>query len=367
MTMRIAGTVQIDGAPASREVIVISDDPSGRQVLAEGLSESDGTFDISYEGWAGNVIALALDSYGDAFGASTALNQGDIIHPTTPNGYVYEVTIAGTTGTEEPTWSTSAIVTSGGVTFNPVPFYRPVASGPLQGEEVGDVTPTDPEFSSVSALLHFDAANGSQDIVDETGAVWTMTGNAVHSDAQFKFGTASLRILDRDSPVIAATLPLTEGEPFTIEGWARLNDLDGPDGTGRNILIGNDGNQGASSQSIELVDGQLRLQRGSNAGDPIDVTGSSVATADQWTHFAITYDGTTVYGFLGGALEFSQIWSGWKDLGTNFRIGQLLTPNYEQYRVGFLGYLDEIRITDGVCRYSAAFTPPTEPFPDEGP
>lgn len=132
----IAGTVQIDGTPAARDVVVIKDDPSGRKVVAVGQSGANGAFDISYNGWGGPVIALALDHYGNDFQASAALNAGAIVHPSIPNGYVYEVTVAGTTGTEEPAWSTGASVQSGSVTFDPRPYYRPVASGPLQGEEL---------------------------------------------------------------------------------------------------------------------------------------------------------------------------------------------------------------------------------------
>ncbi|MEE3389350.1 MAG: hypothetical protein VX256_14435 [Pseudomonadota bacterium] len=132
----IAGTVQIDGTPAARDVVVIKDDPTGRKVVAVGQSSGDGTFDISYTGWGGPVIALALDHYGNDFQTSAALNAGAIVHPSIPNGFVYEVTVAGTTGTEEPAWSTGASVQSGSVTFDPRPYYRPVASGPLQGEEL---------------------------------------------------------------------------------------------------------------------------------------------------------------------------------------------------------------------------------------
>lgn len=133
---RIAGTVKIDGLVASRDVVVIKDDPAGREVVAVGQSASDGTFDISYSGWTGSVIALAIDEYGQEFKTSKALNQGVIVHPATPNGYVYEVTVAGTTAAEEPVWSTTGTVQSGGVTFSPRAYYRPVASGPLLPEVI---------------------------------------------------------------------------------------------------------------------------------------------------------------------------------------------------------------------------------------
>lgn len=132
---RIAGTVTIDGVPAVRDVIVISDDAAnGRKVVGTGASDGTGAFDITYSDWDGAVIALALDHYGAAFTPSAPINLGTVVHPTLPNGYVYEVTEAGTTGATEPTWTTGSSVVSGSVTFNPRAYYRPVASGPLQGE-----------------------------------------------------------------------------------------------------------------------------------------------------------------------------------------------------------------------------------------
>ncbi|HSX84067.1 MAG TPA: hypothetical protein VLE50_01615 [Cellvibrio sp.] len=133
---RVAGTVQINGVPAQRDLVIISDNPSGREIVGAGESAGDGTFDLTYSGWDGAVIVVALDEYGYVFSASAPLNADTVIHPTTPNGHVYVVTEAGTTGTTEPTWSTTGNVVSGSVTFAPRAYYRPVASGPLQGELV---------------------------------------------------------------------------------------------------------------------------------------------------------------------------------------------------------------------------------------
>jgi len=51
--------------------------------------------------------------------ASTAYNQNDTVRPTTPNNYVYRCTVAGTSGSEEPTWPTTIgeTVSDGTVTW----------------------------------------------------------------------------------------------------------------------------------------------------------------------------------------------------------------------------------------------------------
>lgn len=152
---RIAGTVQIDGTPAARDVLVISNETGSRKVLAEAASEADGTFDITYPNWTGAVIALALDDYGQPFAPETTLNQGAIIHPTMPNGYVFEATTAGTTGTEEPAWNTGGNTQSGSVSFSARPYYRPIASGPLQA----DVLAQQPTEYPLWRLFMYEAAN----------------------------------------------------------------------------------------------------------------------------------------------------------------------------------------------------------------
>lgn len=61
---------------------------------------------------------VAPDTY-TVWTASTALTVGALIVPTVRNGHVYKVTVAGTTGTTEPTWplTSGTTVTNGAVTF----------------------------------------------------------------------------------------------------------------------------------------------------------------------------------------------------------------------------------------------------------
>lgn len=64
-------------------------------------------------------ITVSPVSSVSAWAASTAYSLGAVRTPTTPNGYVYTVTTAGTSAASQPTWPTTigATVTDGGVTW----------------------------------------------------------------------------------------------------------------------------------------------------------------------------------------------------------------------------------------------------------
>jgi hypothetical protein len=176
-TAKVSGTVAIDGTAAARDVIVISNASSGRELVAETTSEADGTFSVEWSnGWTGSVIALAIDAYGDDWSANNTVSVGDIMHPSTANGYVYKCTIAGATGDDEPTWSTDGTtsVIDGGVTWAPQPFYRPVGSGPIQPEVTypDGTQPWTPDALE-SIALWLDATD-AETITEDVGvSVWS--------------------------------------------------------------------------------------------------------------------------------------------------------------------------------------------------
>ncbi len=67
----------------------------------------------------GFASPLSVNLKGTEWAATTAQSLGDFIRPVVPNGFVYEVTTAGTTGGTEPTWPTTPgnTVVNGSVTF----------------------------------------------------------------------------------------------------------------------------------------------------------------------------------------------------------------------------------------------------------
>lgn len=364
----IAGTVAIDGTPTSRNIIVIKNDPSGYAVVGSGASESDGTFDIEYGDWDGAVIVLAIDNYGIDFSISAPLNVGAVVHPTTPNGYVYYVTISGTTGSTEPSWSIDGVVVSGGVTLAPQPYYRPIASGPINGDIIwAEPDPSDEYFHFVSLLLHCDSAPASSTFIDSGNSALTITPQGSiypFADANFfKFGVTSIRVYGSTSSRLEVFndggLDL-EGGNFTAEAWVKRNSS-----SSYGIIVGVWGASGAQQWMLAEVDGYLAFGWYIANNTYYELRSPAVVSiSDTFHHVAVCRDGSTLMLFLDGTLIASRdIPSMWNPTGSPTGSIGASTGNLHQ----FDGWIDEIRVTKGVARYTASFTPSSEPFPDQGP
>lgn len=76
----------------------------------------------------------------DVWQASTAYAVGDLAEPTTPNGFAFRTTVAGTTGSSEPTWPTTNgnTVTDGGVTWEAETAYESGGTEPAWPTSLGD-------------------------------------------------------------------------------------------------------------------------------------------------------------------------------------------------------------------------------------
>ena len=220
--------------------------------------------------------------------------------------------------------------------------------------------PSDPYFSNVSLLLHGDGTNGSTTIVDSSASPKTITafGNAQISTAQSKFGGSSIAF-DGNGDYLAIAGPQeTAANDFTIELWAYFNTSNGsylfdcrpspsaPSGT-YPILYADE----AGGFSLKYVfSGFIKLT-------------SNTLTLNTWHHIAVCrYQGVTrlyVNGVSNG--------SGYTNNDTAFLIdatSPIIGSRSSLDVYQFNGYIDELRITNGVARYTSNFTPPTAPFPN---
>ncbi|WP_066017984.1 hypothetical protein [Endozoicomonas atrinae] len=127
--------------PAARQLVAIEHKPDGSwSVTGDTTSNAETgsyTLDVLTEG--GDTFVLAIDEYGVPFTATASVVQGDLIHPTVPNGHVYRVEVGGTLPATEPEWwidtgTTHTRTIEGDITLRAIPFYRPLAHGPIKAE-----------------------------------------------------------------------------------------------------------------------------------------------------------------------------------------------------------------------------------------
>jgi hypothetical protein len=212
------------------------------------------------------------------------------------------------------------------------------------------VQATDPDFASVSLLLHMDGANNSTTFTDSSTNALTVTpsNNAKISTDVVKYGTGAYRSTSatNDQLALPSTSLLQLTGDFTIEFWlyalasrGRLFTL-----AAANSRIDIDQN-GSNPYKFYLYN------EGAEIFDNLAVglSGSS------WHHLALTRSGSTLRLFGGGTLYATATHS------------STLTPTTVMgsgSAVFFDGYMDDLRITKGVARYTASFTAPTAPFPD---
>ena len=231
------------------------------------------------------------------------------------------------------------------------------------GTTVGDLY-----FSKVTALLPFDGTNGATSTTDSSNSNHTVTfgGDAEISTAQSKFGGSSLS-LDGNGDYVDLPQSTNQfvSDDFTIEFWFRINSGAGSEtvglfgsyytvGGGKGIIM-------ASHPSYPSV--YFQWMYGSGSGTDWGYLNKTQGTRtslsnNTWYHVAVTRSGNTWRLFLNGTQEDSVTQSDqMTDAGSTTRIG-----NYGPSATatdGLDGYIEDLRITKGLARYTSNFTAPT--------
>ena len=211
--------------------------------------------------------------------------------------------------------------------------------------------PADPYFSNVVLLMHGDTLS------DKIGGTVALTGAVVNSTTQSKVGTKSIYVPSSGSfnvtPSVASAFTFGTGD-MTIEFWMYYTNNTGsyqyPLSNGLTspqeiqMRFGDSG-FGTKYQCAFALDGQVSYLINSNYTNAQLVNG--------WHHYALTRKSGTAYVFVDGVLQNSAA------RAQSFTSNTTLT-----FMSVMIGYIQEIRVTKGVCRYSASFTPSTTRFPD---
>lgn len=216
-----------------------------------------------------------------------------------------------------------------------------------------DDAATDPDFANVSLLLKFNGTNGSTTFTDLSsyGHTVTAVGNAQVSTAQSVFDGASL-LCDGTGDYLSiadhAAFDFGTGD-FTIEMRVRFINVE------QCTLIGASGSGGLffANAIAGLSPSPNGISNGRSAVAFDNLTGS-LPTTGIWYALAMTRSGTDLRFFLDGA-----------QIGSTFTNSTSYDLSTGGMVIGSLhnGYIDELRVTKAVARYTANYTVDASGFP----
>lgn len=226
------------------------------------------------------------------------------------------------------------------------------------GTIVGDL---DPYFSNVVLLAFMQGADGSTTFPDSSlspksivalGGAEISTDQSLWGDSSGLFNGSGARLT-----IAAGTADLNFGSgDFTVEAWVRPTSLSG----NKYLAIG----QG----DLATVEGSSWAMTLNGANSDLYV-GSSVYSAappvppvGEWSHVAWAREGSTFRTFLNGVIVGSvgSVSGAINNGATTYPNAIAALPTGSS---SFDGHIDSVRITKGVARYTANFTPPSGPFP----
>jgi len=231
-----------------------------------------------------------------------------------------------------PGYITDVRIQSGGTSGNFTPPTSPLASD-----------------SSTYLLTNFQDAG----IYDRSGLNNVDTvGNAQIDTAVKKYGTGSIQF-DGTGDYLAyddSSLAVGDGD-FTAEGWVYWSSIAANDSVIFEARAANLSSTGWVL-NIRSPNKVIRFFTGSVGYDGVTAT-----TVNTWHHVAVTREGTTLRIFLDGNLDATHT------VTNNFTDGQVKIGQGVYSSSDWNGHMDDLRITKGVARYTASFTPPTAALP----
>ncbi|MEI6587572.1 MAG: glycine-rich domain-containing protein [Candidatus Moraniibacteriota bacterium] len=261
---------------------------------------------------------------------------------------------------------------AGGITFTELPptisAVNPSVGPPSGGT---NVTITGANFymgGSIDAytkmLLHGDGTNGSIIFTDSSLSPKTVTanGNVQISTTQSKLGGKSIYFDNNTSYLSVPTSADFEftGD-YTIDFWTYQVAYPSAN-RGKNLI--SYGNHFAGQQFFDIVLAEAGILNLSlyNVSDYVYSVSSSAGAfpLNQWVHVVGARSGSNVYLFINGIQAGSATYSGsFTPTGKTLIIGH---SNFRSEYIPMNGYIDELRISKGIARWTSSFTPPTSPY-----
>ena len=222
------------------------------------------------------------------------------------------------------------------------------------------ISSKDPYYSNTSLLLNCNGNNDSTVFTDTSITPKTVTafGNAKISTTQSKFGGSSA-YFDGTGDYLQlannANFAFGSGD-FTAEAWVYTTTL-----TGNAAVMGYaSGTSSASVVEFRMLRTGSTWQFDTGVGSVEYGVGFGTVAINTLYHVAFCRYGTNLYSFIDGVLSSTTAVS---TLSLNDPASSTLQIGQSGGGYPWTGYIDDIRITKGVARYTQNFTPPTKQFP----
>lgn len=224
----------------------------------------------------------------------------------------------------------------------------------------------DPYWASVTALCHFDGTNNSTTIVDEKSNTWICDGNGMLKTAEKKFGTASFNASSDPATLSNSIHSGTSTAAFSFPGdftmelfcfWTLATT------TNFSPVFAAKWNVASHNEYIfYYFNGDLGFLYSTDGTTNAGVTAAWTPTQNIWYHIAAARSGNDLRFFVDGVQQGTTQ----TVTGTVYSAAQssfyAFTDGANVTRAAC--YFDEYRLTKGVARYTANFTPPAAPFPN---
>ena len=212
-----------------------------------------------------------------------------------------------------------------------------------------DFTPPTAPLSSSGTSLHIKGTDAS--IIDKSqGTNLKLFGNTTGSTTQVKFANSKSMYFDGSGDYILSQEPVKLGtQDFTAECWLYYQ-------SGLE-LMGNRTVSDSGGFSVRISSTTLTVGNSSGTGFGSVFSGTTSSLTNAWHHIAVSrssgvtkiyVDGTSIASH-SNSIDFS--------LSNPFVIGYAYTNGSGADPIQ--GYIQDFRITNGLARYTANFTPPT--------
>ena len=224
---------------------------------------------------------------------------------------------------------------------------------------------SDPYWNNVVLFLKGDGTNGSTNIVDSSPSPKTISvfGNTQISTTQSKYGGSSL-IFDGSNDALTipydSDLAILTGN-FTVEAWVYpLNTT----GTQTFIAQWSQSQVGYGGIVFAYTSTAIQLYIGAITEGNFSLIGNQTVTTNSWNHIALTRNSNNYLLFKNGTQIGSISSSSNKTLtAVPFSIGNYYNFSFQLGAINWLnGYVDSLRITKGIARYTANFNTETDTY-----